>query len=165
MPHRPKPGARPSPTRATQLPAACASWTRRSPPTARWNSAAMALARSRQALARATSVSSSSSRHGACRSVASSGMRLVSRSAWLTTAISASGATACRTKSMAWCSRSTAWPPSASWAFAPASRVGPSPISSRPWKSSLRCWMWNSRSGVPVRSRRLHASSRSRWLA
>lgn len=41
-----KPAARPSPTRATRRPAACASWIRRSLPVARWNSVPTASARS-----------------------------------------------------------------------------------------------------------------------
>ncbi|MCY1450615.1 hypothetical protein D9M71_674390 [compost metagenome] len=132
---RSRPAARPSPTRATPLPAACASWTRRSPPAARWNSAATASARSRRRLRTAISAPWSSSRPGACRSAASCAMPPAWLNAWSTTATSAHGATTCLTRSMAWCSRSTASPPSASWASGPVSRAGRLPTSSRPWKS------------------------------
>ena len=55
------------------------------------------------------------------------------------------------TKSTVWCSRSTSWRTSASWAFVPVSRAGPSPTNFRRWKSSPSCWMSSFRSAAPVR--------------
>jgi DNA ligase (NAD+) len=66
-----KSAARPSPTRATPRPAACASWIRKSPPAARWNSAAMASARCLPISPIPISATCSSCRNGACRSATS----------------------------------------------------------------------------------------------
>ncbi len=113
-----KPAARPSPTRATRRPAACASWIRRSPPVARWSSVPTASARSAGRCRTPRWASSRRSAAGVSPSVASCAWSRAPRPAATTTTTSVADAMRWPTRSTAWCSRSTASPSSANWASA-----------------------------------------------